>query len=239
MLEIEHRPLVILSSATYTRFGVFNHTERFIQTVNTCHSIRKRMPNAHIVLLEAGEQFLSEDEVDTLKTYNVEIEDYTNYSIVLNVIKIDNQDIVKNVIETAVFSHYYAKLMSQPMNQYTRIFKLSARYTLNEKFNYDDHLRSDKIVIRGPYTSQFKPETTGGTMFQYMARLYSFHPRFLAYILCVYENSMNHMIDRINSGGYIDIEHCLFKFINPNHIVSPNYIGVEGTIAPNGVRINE
>jgi hypothetical protein len=47
------------------------------------------------------------------------------------------------------------------------------------------------------------------------------------------------MMNRINDGGYIDIEHLLYKHLDSKVIAHPNKIGIEGMIAPNGMMIEE
>jgi hypothetical protein len=115
---------------------------------------------------------------------------------------------------------------------------MSGRYTLNDDFNYDKHMEAkDKVVIRGPFTSQFKSEITGGVSLQYMSRLWSFDAFLLPYIRDLYTDMFNHMTDRLNAKGYIDIEHLLFHHIDPVLIENIGKLGVEGNIAPNGARV--
>ena len=42
------------------------------------------------------------------------------------------------------------------------------------------------------------------------------------------------MYERLADGGYVDIEHCLYKFLDSEKIIELNAIGVTGNIAPNG-----
>lgn len=240
MSDIHHESLIILSSAVNTRFGVFDASKRFEQTLNTCASIKQYAPKCRIALLESGAESLTESQVNRLLNYDVDVHHYTNHADVINISKIENHDIVKNVVETIVFSDFYKKMFEQNL-PYKRVFKLSSRYMLNAEFDYDYHMAAKgKIVIKGPYTSQFAPEITGGAKYQYMARLYSFDYKLLPYIMCVYENSLENMIQRINNRGYIDIEHCLFKYIR-GHVdaLSEQKIGVEGTLAPIGKDVSE
>lgn len=233
--------LFVLSSAIHTRFGVFDTKTRFEQTLDTCKSIKKYAPNSTIALLESGAKPLETEYKDKLKDYGVVVYNYTNHPDVVGVTKVDNHDIVKNVVETIVFSNFYMALFDDNKKRPARIFKMSSRYVLNDNFDYNYHMQArDKIVIKGPYTSQFDPKITGGATSQYMARLYSFDYSLLPYMMCVYQNSLANMIERINNKGYIDIEHCLFKYIKSNfdNFTDKN-IGVEGIIAPMGKHVSE
>jgi hypothetical protein len=97
----------------------------------------------------------------------------------------------------------------------------------------------DKVVIRGPFTSQFNSQVTGGVSLQYMSRLWSFDAFLLPYIRDLYTDMFNHMTDRLNAKGYIDIEHLLFHHIDPVLVENIGKLGVEGNIAPNGARVSD
>jgi len=56
-------------------------------------------------------------------------------------------------------------------------------------------------------------------------------------IITVYYNSLAYIANRVAQGGYADIEHVLYKFLPAEHILEVPLLGVEGTIAPNGVPI--
>jgi hypothetical protein len=45
------------------------------------------------------------------------------------------------------------------------------------------------------------------------------------------------MAQRVANGGYADIEHVLYKFLPTDLVTEIPVLGVEGTIAPNGVAI--
>ena len=53
----------------------------------------------------------------------------------------------------------------------------------------------------------------------------------------VYENSLAFFAERLSAGGYVDIEHVLYKFLNPDNVKEIANLGVEGCIAPNGAPI--
>ena len=111
---------------------------------------------------------------------------------------------------------------------------------LNDDFDLEKHMNAkDKIVVRGPYTSQFDSQITGGVTLQYMSRLWSFDASLIDYIAEVYKEMFDHMQRRLQEGGYIDIEHMMFHHLKFDLIETISKIGVEGNIAPNGVGIKE
>ena len=83
---------------------------------------------------------------------------------------------------------------------------MSGRYVLNDDFDLEKHVSAkDKIVVRGPYTSQFNAQITCGVTLQYMSRLWSFDASLIDYIVEVYKQMFGHMQNRLQEGGYIDI----------------------------------
>jgi hypothetical protein len=70
-----------------------------------------------------------------------------------------------------------------------------------------------------------------------MARLWSWPKSRLDEVIQVYEDSLVFFAERLAAGGYVDIEHVLCKFLNPDNVQEIENLGVEGQIAPNGVAI--
>jgi hypothetical protein len=46
-------------------------------------------------------------------------------------------------------------------------------------------------------------------------------------------------VETARLGGYLDIEHLLYLYIDPAKIVEADVIGVEGLLGPNGVRVSD
>jgi len=232
--------LFVVSSAIHANWGVYNSEERLSQTIGTCRSIRDRLPDCDIVLLDGGTKNLEPEEKAQIQDYITMFYSFADAENVKQVQKVNNWDIVKNMIEIIIFGSYYASAKEVIEKDYDRVFKMSGRYILNDEFDLQPHLDAkDKIVVRGPYTSQFPPEITGNVRLQYMSRLWSFDGKLINYISETYGKMFNHMIERVNNRGYIDIEHLMFYHLDSSRIVTIPKIGIQGNIAPNGVGIME
>jgi len=230
--------LFIVSSAIHTKFGVYNSEERLDQLIRTCESIRERTM-CDIVVVDGGEKFITQEEQMRLEPHVNRFFSYCDADLTKQLHKLNVQDVVKNVIEVFMFGAFFHSEVAKIKN-YRRVFKMSGRYTLTNEFDYNFHMQqTGKIAIRGPYTSQFTKEITGGVIFQYMSRLWSFDADLTEYMIEVYKHMLRNMIDTVNGGGYIDIEHSLFKFLDPNIVVNPKKIGVIGNLAPNGATVTE
>jgi hypothetical protein len=242
MSENQKNPdgLFLVSSAIHTNHGIYNTEQRLEQTINTLKSIRQRC-DVDIILLDGGLKAPSDEERKVLEEYTDSIVSFSDAPSMKDILAIPSQDIVKNMAEIVMFGSTFQDIgASGEYKKYKRIFKMSGRYLLNDNFNYQTHIDAkDKIIIRGPYTSQFTSAQTGGVIFQYMSRLWSFDAALLPDIAQAYARMFKDMNMVLTSGGYIDIEHLLFTHLDPSRIQKIAKIGVEGNIAPNGTGISE
>lgn len=240
-MENKGESLFLVSSALTTKHGVYHRSTRIRQTNETLLSIRKYCPAADIVIIDGGERDLESYEKSLLFKEALEFKSFADDATVKSIQTVPSHDIVKNMIEIYIFSKYYEFMFNNEWHKkYKRFFKLSGRYTLNENFNYEKHLScANGIAISNVRNSQFNPELTGNVSLQYMSRLWSFDSSLLSYIVDTYIKMFNDMKSRVESGGYIDIEHLLYKHLDKNLITNFDVLGVRGNLAPNGVEVSE
>lgn len=235
------KSLFLVSSAIYTRFGVYKKYERINQTIETCKSIREKVPDSEIIILDGGEQDITPEEKKLISPHIDGFYSFADSANIKEVQKSKSQDIVKNMIEIIMYGSFFDMMLKEGWyNNYKRIFKVSGRYSLNEHFDYQKHLNAkNKVIIRGPFGSQFNEEITGGVKQQYMCRLFSFDIKLLDYFNMSYMEMFKHMNHRLTNGGYIDIEHLLFDHLDPNVVETVDVLGIEGYIAPNGMGVSD
>lgn len=94
------------------------------------------------------------------------------------------------------------------------------------------------MVVGTSRPSQFSFATTQIER-QFMSRLWSWPGSLTKEVVTAYENSLQHMYQRLAAGGYADIEHCLYKFLDPDKVIEKDVLGITGNIAPNGAAIND
>ena len=233
--------LFVVTSAINSRFGVYKPEERLKQTIDTIDSIRARAPDAGIVIMECTGVSLTAEQEQALRENCDYFLDYTTHPEVQEMYKsTDNWDIVKNGTEIRVFGMALEVLKNNNIIQnYDRVHKMSGRYLLNNQFDpgfYNTPGIKDNIVIGQSQESQFPYQMTL-VQRQYMARLWSWPATLNDEIIKVYQDSFEYFCERVSNGGYVDIEHVLYKFLNRQHLTEIDFVGVEGTIAPNGVAI--
>jgi hypothetical protein len=235
------RHLFVVTSAINSRFGVYTPEQRLQQTVDTITSIKKYVPDAGIAIMECTGVSPSAEQEAVLREHCDYYLDYTTDPAVQSLYKsTDNWDIVKNGTEIMCFGRALEVLANNAIvENYDRVHKMSGRYLLNDSFDpdmYNMEQMRDQIVIGHNQTSQFPFHVTMVPR-QYMARLWSWPASIHAEIIKVYTDSFEYFKERVDNGGYVDIEHVLYKFLNRDHLTEVEELGVEGTIAPNGVAI--
>lgn len=236
-------PGFLITSAINTKFGIFDSNIRLQQTLHTISSVKNKCPNAKIVLIEMAGLPLTDEQKDKLSEVTDRIISFSDDPNVKEIFKIDNWDIVKSATEMLCFGHVLNMIADEPSYvKIDRIFKLSGRYYLNDDFDisyYEHPSILDKIVIGNHRKSQFSPTVTDNCTLQYMSRCWSFPSMYIERMAETYEQMLSFMLARVNNGGYVDIEHCLYKFLPPNLVVEKSIIGVQGQLGPNGILVKD
>jgi hypothetical protein len=230
----------VVTSAVNSKFGVFNPAERLEQTIDTITSIRSKVPKAKIFIMECCGTPLTDDQRLALAKSCDTLIDFSTNADVQDMYDNDNWDVVKNGTEIMCFSRALTMLKnSGQFADVDRIHKMSGRYILNDMFDPDTYEQTeiaDKFIIGPKYKSQFSIDITTVPL-QYMARLWSWPITRLDETIQIYQDSFVFFAERVSVGGYVDIEHVLYKFLPQEHVHEIQNLGVEGCIAPNGTAI--
>lgn len=240
--------IVLLTSALYTNYGIYNPAERIKQTLETAHSAKKYIPGAVVILVDNSKVDVQNDEsaeinelIDTVDYYidNSDDEDIKYFHN-----NVSNYDIGKNAMEAMGLMKALTYInndadMKKEIADADRIFKLSGRYQVTDKFDiakFSNDATRDKYVFKKAQPSWINPADTGvNTLLQ--TRLWSFTPGLLAETLTLYTNIIENMIKMFNENKYIDNEHSMSKFIPKDKLVEVETVGLVGNIAPNGMMI--
>ncbi len=228
----------VVTSAVNSKFGVYSPAARMQQTLTTLQNVRARVPDCKIVVMECAGTPLTEAQSELIEANCDLLLDFSCGPDVQAIYQSENWDVVKNSTEIMCFGR--ALRMCQDDGDFAgldRIHKMSGRYILNDEFDlgvYEEH--PDRIIIGPKHKSQFPYEVTGIEL-QYMARLWSWPADQTERVIRVYEDSLNYIGQRVSQGGYADIEHVLYKFLPTELVTELPVLGVEGSIAPNGVAI--
>lgn len=228
----------VVTSAVNSKFGVYSPAARLQQTITTLQNVRERIPDCKIIVMECAGTPLTDAQSELIEEHCDLLLDFSRDPDVIAIYQSENWDVVKNSTEIMCFGR--ALRMCQDDGDFAgldRIHKMSGRYILNNEFNLDVYEQHpDRIIIGPKHTSQFPFEMTGIKL-QYMARLWSWPSNQTERIIQVYTDSLNYIGERVSQGGYADIEHVLYKFLPEDLVTELPVLGVEGSIAPNGIAI--
>lgn len=240
--------IVLLTSALYTNYGIYNPQERIKQTLETAQSAKKYIPGAVVILVDNSKVDVQNDdsaEINELfDTVDYYIDNSDDADIKYFHENVANYDIGKNVMEAmGIFKtlNYIAanpELLAE-VKSANRIFKLSGRYQVTDKFDitaFDNEGTQDKYVFKKAQPSWIPTQDTGVTT-QLQTRLWSFTPNLIDDTTVMYKNIIENMIALVNVGKYIDNEHSMSKFIPKDKLIELDVVGLQGNIAPNGVQI--
>lgn len=240
--------LVLITSAVYTNYGIYDAKQRIQQTLDTVKSAKKYIPECTVVLIDNSTIAIQNDdsaeltELIDLVDYYIDNSDDKDIQHFHN--NITNYDIGKNSMECVGMYKALAYMSSNPemmeiITNSSRIFKLSGRYQLTDKFDitkFDNETTVDKYVFKRAQASWINSADTGVTTLL-QTRLWSFTPSLFADTIQLFQNILQNMFNTFNQGKYIDVEHSMAKFIPEDHLVELEQVGLQGNIAPNGMMI--
>jgi hypothetical protein len=240
--------IVLLTSAVYTNYGIYNPQERIKQTLETAQSAKKYIPGAVIILVDNSKVDVQNDDsaefnelIDTVDYY-IDNSDDDDIKYFHN--NVANYDIGKNVMEAMGMMKALTYInsdadMMKVVADADRIFKLSGRYQVTDKFDitkFDNANTKDKYVFKKAQPSWINPQDTGVTTLL-QTRLWSFTPSLFSATIELYKNIIETMVSLVNQNKYIDNEHAMSKFIPKDRLVELETVGLQGNIAPNGMMI--
>lgn len=240
--------IVLLTSAVYTNYGIYDSAQRIQQTLDTAKSAKKYIPGAVIVLVDNSKVDVQNDtsaefeELVDLVDYYIDNSDDADIKYFHD--NVQNYDIGKNAMEALgimkalTYISNDADMMTE-IKAADRIFKLSGRYQVTDKFDinkFSNANTKDKYVFKRAQPSWINPADTGvNTLLQ--TRLWSFTPGLLSATISLYEQIIKKMLELFNQNKYIDNEHAMAKFIPKDKLVELDTVGLQGNIAPNGMMI--
>ena len=237
---------VLVTSAVYTNYGIYDTKQRIQQTLDTVKSARKYIPDCTVILIDNSTTAIAQDdsaelnELIDMVDYYIDNSDDKDIQHFHN--NITNYDIGKNSMECIGMYKALAYMSSNAeimdiITSSSRIFKLSGRYQVTDKFDitkFDNAATADKYVFKKAQPSWIAEADTGVTTLL-QTRLWSFTPSLFVDTIQLFQNILQNMFATINVGKYIDVEHSMSKFIPADKLVEVNTVGLIGNIAPNGM----
>jgi hypothetical protein len=212
-----------------SNLGIFTHHERYLQTIKTIDSIRTYAPNCAITLIDSSADSIEQYE-NLIKSQVDEFINNSNNEVVQKIISTVNESAAKSVVETYVL----ANLLKNWNTRASRIYKISGRYCLTDKFNVTEQdPDTESFIFKDKWGNNW-PEGWCDIPHQYPTYGFSFPANQQLFMIDVFEKSHELILEHVNTGRYCDIEHALYKFIPEEKVKLININAVEGLLAQNG-----
>ena len=232
--------LFLVTSAIHTNYSKTSPEERLKETIDTANSIRQYAPGSKIILVEGGKP-LPQHVKDRLNMFD-EIFDFSDHSV-MQMTQSDAQLAVDNVghsVKSAGEAYIIKEALKLLKEDYERIFKLSGRYRLTERFNMQDHMHPNKFVFlpKAKTDKTHMVDANGNPMvtkssvdfspWRYETTFYSFDN--IPKAQMIFEYIFNSLVEVYSEGNYIDIETATYLTINKDDVVEVPVIGLTGTL---------
>jgi hypothetical protein len=216
-MEAENINLVIITSVIHFYHpSVYSPEERLFQLTNkTIKSIKEKIPNPYIVVLEGGKlnkqekNILKQSKIDELLHHDVSTYNKSGGELML--------------LGNYFFSNYFENLKNK--KNIETISKISGRYFFTDNFNFYSHLKDDIVVKKIDKT--------------YWSNQGIFETRYYRFPYSYVEMFKKKLQEILINGLHIDIEHSFYKYeVFPfEKIQETSIMNVAGNIAPDGKAI--
>lgn len=231
---------IITSSIIPFRVGSFHSPqERFEQTLDTIKSIREKVPNSIIWVTESSPVELPEEySTELIKQSDYYVEHYDDEVLCQLYDNLDKCpekfDFGKSLLETRSF--YNTLVQIDPLD-FTRAFKISGRYTLNDEFDiadYESKFLDQYYVMKVHDMEDDLFNLISGVAGQVTTGLWSFDKSLLNETIEMYQKCFSYMDTMMSYTGGIDIEHSIYKWIDHKKVIRISSLGVNRNHGPNG-----
>jgi hypothetical protein len=240
--------IVLMVSALYTNYGIYDAEQRKKQTLETIKSIKQYIPNPIILMMENSTVAIQADESPELTEIIDQVDYFFDNSDDADIQyfhnNIANYDIGKNSMETIGTTKVLKHIANDPelrtlINDSNRFFKISGRYLITEDFDFNKfaNAQTDGKYVFKQAAKAWIPEADTGVTTLLQTRFFSFSPDLYAATIELYQTILSNMLGTFNRQKYIDLEHSMSKFIPKDKLVEVDLLGITGNIAPNGVKV--
>lgn len=231
MEPIEHYTgIFFISSALNGKINtVYSQEERFNHTLETIDSINKYCPSNLKILHDSSVDMPDQKYLQEITSRGVTVLYTGNQPIVKQLADAGLKSAIELVSSKMALDWFNMNLRGKVTS--LRVYKISGRYKLNDKFILHDE-RFDNAFVVNSIVDSYMPKDA-----QEITRAYKAHGTRLVHwdhkLMDVYLDALPKMIDDSIKFG-IDAEHAYWKHLHTNKIVELPKIGVEGWIAPLG-----
>lgn len=223
----------LITSAINVQYGVFDEQKRFSQTLVTIASIRKRCTNSKIVLIEGSPNPLTQEQLEAFNNTCDIVVDLSQDEFIKFAHKTQDPNLVKHPSEMYLLNSFLSQ--QNLIKPEDRVYKICGRYYLDSNFDEGLHIAAkNKIVTTHKkqsyyiYDDQTNNKFPPITDYLYETRLYSFCGSLTDYMRDKYKEMFDFTVSLYNNGGFTNLEHVMYKFLNHDKVIELTPIGISG-----------
>lgn len=247
-------PTFFVFGALKANLGKYSDSERFDQTRETFRSIRALFPNSELNYIDAG---LSSPSLERLlwdlsrgilgnqvKTLNL-----TQDSEIQQIHRMIDSELGNFSNRPALEGYYKSRLeavatfksfKNKAKHQMGPIFKISARYSLNNNFrrNYQKWMRKGTdwdFLVKKPRPSYLKPKVEGFENYcpTMLWGCRNISPAELSVLFVQVDETLQ---DLKRNGSIVDLEHAFWKGLNSYRVMGVRRLLTSGFVASSGTQ---
>lgn len=227
--------------------SAYKTEQRFEQTLETLKSVREKVPNAYLCVFECSQFPIEEKYREKLiqdTDLFVEYYDEPGMKIIYeNLIKKPEAfTFGKSLLETRGLINILHQMKGENIfSDAQRVFKLTGRYKLNDDFKIKDYesrfLENHYVMKTYEYLQKELDNVYAylyGAQGMMVTGLWSFDRILFNDTLSALEKSFDYMERMLQYTSGTDIEHALYRFLNPKNILHISNLGLNVNKGMNG-----
>lgn len=234
-----------ITSAIQTPYSYVNPDVRFQQTLGTVSSIDQYCPDSRSVLIEVGPKVLTSQQHSQLVQCCFAVLDLTNDHTVKLIHHCGGEESygwVKTPGE--IYALICALGYQRFVTDHDRVFKISGRYQLTQKFDIRDHQLPGRLVVAQskPAVQYVDPQGNHHpriSQYQYPTRLYSFCGSMVSIMQQKYQIMFEQVIEFYGRMQFVDVEHMMYSRCRDLDPIELGCVGISGQQSPDGEWIQE
>lgn len=231
MASVKDKTLFIVTSALNPEMGIINREDRLNQTIDGLKSLRERMPDAIVLMVDGSPNKIEEEKVKALREYVNFFADFSQDKEILQFSSTGRKSEAENVL---LFKTMLLLKQDEGLNEVVktvkRIVKLSGRTILTDEFDIAEHDHSGKYVFKTRIPTWIADSRKEFATDLLITRMYSFCPT----LIDNYMNLCSINVNLINQ-THVDTEHAHFVNINKDLLVELDTIYCQGIMAGTGL----
>jgi hypothetical protein len=227
--------------------SAYKTEQRFEQTLETLKSVREKVPNAYLCVFECSQFPIEEkyrekliQDTDLFVEYYDEPGMKTIYENLIK--KPEAFTFGKSLLETRGLINILHQMKRENIfSDAQRVFKLTGRYKLNDDFKIKDYesrfLENHYVMKTYEYLQKEMDNVYAylyGAQGMMVTGLWSFDRILFSDTLSALEKSFDYMERMLQYTSGTDIEHALYRFLNPKNILHISNLGLNVNKGMNG-----